>query len=262
MRKETIVWLSQRAYGICIVALGIKQLLYGHFDANFLPGAYSTNIVYQVLAYPWGVAFTLSGCAFLFNKKAYEAALISGGIFLLLTFFAQIPFVLFSSNRNNLLMWSAVVQGSSFAGSSFIMAASLKKDILVSNKIVKWLQQLIPYGRIFFSVMLITYGTDHFLFVDLVSTMVPSWIPSHIFWTYFTGTALIGAGVAIILQVKTKIVASLLGAMLFIWFLIIHIPTALADPHRMNGLEVNRVFVTFGFTGIALLIAFTNNERH
>lgn len=261
MKKENVIWLSQKAYSLCIMAMGIKQLIYGRFDGNFLPSEWSTNIIYKLLAYPWGIAFTLAGLAFFLNKKAYEVALISGGIFLGLMILAHFPFVLFSENRYDLLSWSAVVQSSSFAGSSFILAASLRKDTNHQIKIIQWLEQLVPYGRIFFSIMLITYGADHFLYPDLVSTMVPSWIPFHYFWTYFAGLALIGAGLAIILKIKLKLVATLVGIMLFTWCLIIHIPNALADPSLTNGLEVNRAIVTFGFTGVALLIALTQDKH-
>ena len=260
---EIVIRLSQKAYGICIVAMGTQQLAYGDFDPNFLPGAFSSNAVYQLLAYPWGIAFTLSGIALLINKKAFEVALISGGVFLACSILAQVPYVIFvEPNRSNILTWSAALSALAFAGSSFQMAASLRNDTSIrkSNIIIHWLEKLIPLAGIFFSMMLIIYGVDHFLFIEMVSTLVPSWIPNHYFWTYFAGVALIGAGVAIIFKIKVRIIASLLGTMIFLWFILLHIPRAMADPFVQRGRELTRVFVTLGFSGVAFLFAFVKSK--
>ncbi|MDQ6903058.1 MAG: hypothetical protein M3139_08615, partial [Bacteroidota bacterium] len=81
------------------------------------------------------------------------------------------------------------------------------------------------------------------------------WIPGHVFWTYFAGVALAGAGVCIALKFKLKLIGLLLGIMLFIWFVILHIPRAIADPYVDKGNEVTSVFEAFAFSGIAFVIA-------
>lgn len=262
MEKEKILWLGQRAFGVCIVAFGIQQLAYGDISANFVPVDYSTNIIYKVLAYPWGIAFTLTGFAYLFDKRVYEVALISGGVFLALFVFIYAPYFLFISDKGRELMqWAPAVQCLSFTGASFIVAASCLRGAGHVNAVMKFLEKLIPYGGVFFSVMLIVYGLDHFVYIQFVSQMVPGWIPGHYFWTYLTGTALIGAGVAITFKIKLKLVASLLGIMIFLWLLMLHIPRAIHDPFAAHGLELTRVFVTIGFTGISFLMAYSNKEE-
>jgi hypothetical protein len=120
----------------------------------------------------------------------------------------------------------------------------------------RWLEHLIPFGGFFFSVMLVAYGIDHFLYLKGISTMVPSWIPAHYFWTYFAGIALIGAGITITLRIQLKWVATLVAIMFFSWLVMIHLPNAVVSPLANGGLEVTRVIVLFGFTGIMLLLAF------
>ncbi|HEV2354151.1 MAG TPA: hypothetical protein VGR89_07905, partial [Puia sp.] len=126
---------------------------------------------------------------------------------------------------------------------------------------IRTLGRLMPLGGVLFAVMLIAYGADHFVYTAFVSTMVPAWIPGHYFWTYFAGAALIGSGVAIALRIGVRVVASLLALMIFMWFLIVHIPSAMRDSTSNGGLELSRVFVSFGFTGIALLLAFGDQRR-
>jgi uncharacterized membrane protein len=102
---------------------------------------------------------------------------------------------------------------------------------------------------------MIAFGIDHFLYTDFVATLVPSWMPGHIFWTYFAGIALIGTGVGIILKFTRKWVALLASAMIFLWFILLHIPRAIADPNGNKGNEITSVFEALAFSGIALGIA-------
>lgn len=251
---QTITRLSRIAYGLGIIALGIHQLAYGRIDNNFFPNVPSPDIVYHVFAYTWGVLFTLSGIALLLDKRAKEVSLISGGVFLSLFLLVYCPYLAFSPDGQTLIGWAAAMETSAFVGASFIVAASYPA-YTGRSRLIRWLDKLAPYGGLFFSIMLIGYGLDHFVYTKFVSGMVPSWIPSHYFWTYFAGVALIGAGIAITLKVKLQLVASLLGIMIFLWLLMIHIPTAYRDPYVQGGLELKRVYIAFGFTGICLLLA-------
>jgi hypothetical protein len=53
-----------------------------------------------------------------------------------------------------------------------------------------------------------------------------------------------------------KIVASLLGTMIFLWFIFLHIPRGIADPYSNRGNEMTSVIQSFGFSGVAFVIAF------
>jgi uncharacterized membrane protein len=249
------IQLSRKAYSIGIIALGIQQLVRGDISANFLPDLFSHGTGYHLLVYTWGILFTLSGVAMLAGWRARSVALISGGVFLTLLVLVYCPyFLFFSSDGHSLIGWSAAIEESAFVGASFIMAGSYSADS-DHSEIIRLLGKLARYGRIFFSIMLIGYGVDHFVYTKFVSEMVPSWIPGQYFWTYFTGTALIGAGIAIILKIKLRLVANLLGVMFFLWLILLHIHRAMIDPVGNDGLELARVFVIFGFIGIAFLMA-------
>ena len=119
----------------------------------------------------------------------------------------------------------------------------------------------ISAGRILFSILMIVFGCSHFVYAANVSTMVPKWAGVPMFWTYFVGVALIGAGIAIILRIWIKPVALLLAIMLFGFFLFFHITDAIANPSAGGGNEIVRSIVALLFCGIALLIAFTNGTE-
>jgi uncharacterized membrane protein YphA (DoxX/SURF4 family) len=122
-------------------------------------------------------------------------------------------------------------------------------------------KMLLITGRIFFSIMLIIFGIDHILYKGFVATLVPAWIPGSMFWTYFGSIALIGSGICILLKIKTRLVGMLLGTMLLIWFIILHIPRAIADPYAGKGNEITSVFQALAFSGIAFVIAIGASTR-
>ncbi len=60
---------------------------------------------------------------------------------------------------------------------------------------------------------------------------VPSFFPAHTFFVYLTGAGLALAGIAIIVNIKARLAAYLLGGMLLIFALSIHL------PHVLNGTD-------------------------
>jgi uncharacterized membrane protein YphA (DoxX/SURF4 family) len=106
---------------------------------------------------------------------------------------------------------------------------------------------------------MISFGLSHFYYTGTVADLVPGWIPAHLFWTYFAAIALIGSGIAIIIRFRVFLISNLLGLMIFIWFIILHIPRALVAPLANNGNEVTSAFSALAFSGIALVIA--NSQR-
>src|SRR6266700_667459 len=62
------------------------------------------------------------------------------------------------------------------------------------------IESAVRLGPVFFAVPLAVFGADHFIAPKIVATMIPSWIPGHLFWTYFVGTALIAAALSIVMD--------------------------------------------------------------
>jgi uncharacterized membrane protein len=247
-------------YGICIATLGIHQLWYADFRTVILPPWPAWRTSPGIWAYLAGAALIVAGLAIIFEKKARVVALILGTVLLALIVFWQVPYMLFvfPNHLYHLGVWADATKELALSGGAFVVAGSTPdKRPNTENKpsIERLLIEIIPLGRIFFSIMLITFGIDHFLYVESVATLVPAWIPGHHFWAYFAGVALIGSGTAIILKFKLKGTAILLGTMIFLWFVLLHIPRAIADPIVRKGNEVASAADALGFSGIAFVLA-------
>jgi uncharacterized membrane protein YphA (DoxX/SURF4 family) len=87
----------------------------------------------------------------------------------------------------------------------------------MQNKFVRIIQ-------IIFAVPWLVFGAQHFMFVDFVAGLVPAYFPARWFWAYLTGAAMIAAGISLTVNIKARLAAVLLGAMLMTFVLLIHIP--------------------------------------
>jgi hypothetical protein len=152
-----------------------------------------------------------------------------------------------------LAFWVNPLKELTLSGGAFLAAGSMVRENKVPQ-LENFLEKLIPAGKYFFAVTMLIFGYSHFLYRDFVVTLVPNWIPWHLFWTYFAGVALMGGGLGIILNIKRRLAANLLGAAIFIWFIVLHTPRAIADPYSGNGNEITSVFEALSFSGVAFLI--------
>jgi uncharacterized membrane protein len=93
------------------------------------------------------------------------------------------------------------------------------------------LDKLLPFGRLFFAIPMGVFGTDHFADVVNIAKIVPRYMPWHMFWTYFVGTALLLASLSIILKINARLAGILLGCM-FVLFVVMMDIRALVLTHN------------------------------
>ncbi len=100
------------------------------------------------------------------------------------------------------------------------------------------LDKFILFGPLCFAISMAIFGADHFVGAKFVATIVPSWIPGHLFWAYFVGFALVAAALSLATSIRWRLAAALLGIMIFIFVLTIHVPNLLAAPHDRTRLTI------------------------
>ena len=262
---EKLIRLSRISYGIMLAGLAIQQIFYITFRPVILPPWPSSLPGYAIGVYLFSAYLIVTGIAIIIDKKARTVSLILGGILLVLFLFCQIPYeIIADPNYKNLGAWTSALKELALSGGAFVAAGSFpigRENGSQASSITSLLEKIIPFGSVFFSIMLICFGIDHFLFTKWIAALVPNWIPFHIFWAYFAGVTLTGSGIAIILKIKLKLTAALLALMIFLWFVLLHIPRGIADPYSLQGNEISSVLESFGFSGIAYLMAYGYHGR-
>ena len=241
-------------YGIAIAVIGFETIYNKNFHPYLLPANHSWLPGQAVLAYICGTLLILAGACIVFNIKTRPVSLILGAAFLLIVCFYYIPYeFIATSNYMHLGEWENAEKEFALAGGAFVIAGCFSEKKKTS--IFRFLGKLIPFGTIFFSLMIVGFGILHFVYAKQVVDYVPSWASYHLFWIYFAGVALIGSGVGITLNVKRKLAAILLGSMIFIWFISLHIPRIIASPSADLGDEVISAFLALAYSGTAFVIA-------
>ncbi|MEP7141233.1 MAG: hypothetical protein ABI707_00120 [Ferruginibacter sp.] len=258
-------------YGAGIVAYGIQQILTGDFRPAILPEFPVWIHKYSVFPYITGVALIVAGVIIsgLFKIKGINTKkifLYVGFSFLALIIICHFPyrFIISPYKAKHLGVWTDALKELAFSGGAFVMAGSFLENTITvgrNNFFECLLEKLIPFGRILFSITMISFGIDHFYYTGTVSAMVPAWFGVPVFWTYFGGVALIGSGTAIILKILIRPIGFLLAGMLFLWFIFLHVPHAIADPSVANGNQIVSAFDALLFSGVALVIANIKNAQ-
>ena len=248
---QNLIRAGRAFYGIGIIGIGIQQFIYSEFRPVLLPFWPAAIPASLIWAYITGALLVLAGIILITGKNARTVSVILGIFFFLLFLCFHVYYQLFLIPYDfHFGNWTNALKELAFSGGAFVIASSFPETkSFFSNK------TLLTLGRIFFSIMLIVFGIDHFLYTDFVAPLVPNWIPGHIFWTYFGAVALIGSGTCIMFKIKIQLVGMLLGIMLLLWFIILHIPRAIADPYEGKGNEITSVFQALAFSGVAFVIA-------
>lgn len=64
--------------------------------------------------------------------------------------------------------------------------------------------KLILFGPLFYAAPLAAFGTEHFTVTEGVASIIPRWIPWHLFWTYFVGACFIAAPLSLVTRIQAR----------------------------------------------------------
>jgi uncharacterized membrane protein len=213
--------------------------------------------VWSVFGYAVGAVLTLAGMVILLNRKPQKTALFLGTFLLLFFAFGHLPNRLIH-HPELLGYWTDAIKLIALTGGAFALAVTSGRTELGGTP--GKLDNVIAYGKYLYALMLVLFGIDHFLYADLVKSMVPGWIPGALFWAYATGLALIGSGLSIITSFRESIILLLLAIMLLLWLVMLHLPATLKYPLGNGNLVISSL-ECLAFSGTALLLSDSQGQR-
>ena len=214
---------------------------------------------------PWRMFWVyFIGCALIAASLSIATKIAvrwSGLLFgiMMFLFVAMIHFPRALADRHNRIIWMVVFREMSFGGAGWVLAAGAKDGWRGPLK-----STLLTVGRILVAITAIIFGIEHFLHplglpgVPLVKQM-PAWVPARALIDYVTGAALLVAAASILLNRKTRIVATCVGGWILLLVLTIYGPvliTALSDPAIPVKVEgINYFADTLLFAAAILAVA-------
>jgi uncharacterized membrane protein len=111
--------------------------------------------------------------------------------------------------------------------------------------------RLTAFGPLLFAIAMAVFGADHFVTAKFVASIVPSFIPWHLFWAYFVGVALIAGALSFATTILWRLAAGSFALMFLIFELTMHIPNLIAVPHSKARLTLLLRDIPFLAAGLA-----------
>lgn len=248
--------LGHVAVATALVGFGVLQFVYGDFVPGRAP-AWPAAIPGRLLwAYASGAILIACGAAIAVRRGARSAALLTGAMILAWALLRHVPGLL--ANPHGIVLTQTgkalALGGGAFAIAGSLPAIAWRFSGSVS-RIVNSTDGFLNVGRVSLGTFMILGGIQHFIYPDVVATLIPVWIPAHQFWTYFAGTALIAGGAGLVLPPTARLAAALSGVMLLSWVFLLHIPRSVASDVAHRRSEWTAVFEALAMSGIAFVLA-------
>ncbi len=125
------------------------------------------------------------------------------------------------------------------------------------------LDKLILFGPLFYAAPLAAFGTEHFTLTRAIASIVPRWIPWHLFWAYFVGACFIAAALSLVTKIQARLAASLLALTFFLFVVLMDAPAWSHNLQDRFGLTLTLRELSFcgGPLALAASLAAQGSER-
>ena len=121
--------------------------------------------------------------------------------------------------------------------------------------------KLILFGPLFYAAPLATFGTEHFTLTAAIASIVPKWIPWHLFWAYLVGACFIAAALSLVTRIQARLSASLLALTFFLFVVLMDAPVWAHHPRNQIGLTLTLRELSFSGGPLALAASLTGQCR-
>jgi uncharacterized membrane protein YphA (DoxX/SURF4 family) len=121
--------------------------------------------------------------------------------------------------------------------------------------------RLILFGPLFYAAPLAAFGTEHFTLTKAIASIVPRWIPWHLFWAYFVGACFIAAALSLVTKIQARLSASLLALTFFLFVVLMDAPAWAHHLGNRFGLTLTLRELSFSGGALALAASLTEPGR-
>jgi uncharacterized membrane protein len=227
-------------FSFAIVALGAENIVRAH-DAHSIPALPFLPPI-PWLAILFGTLWIACGVGLLIERWLRPAAYTLGATYIFWTLVHVVP--QYIANPGDMGLRTIVFEPLSLACVALLLPGP--------SGAPKWLARTC---RIAVAIAMIVFGVDHFLGLVFIASLLPGWIPWHIFWVAFFGVAFIAAGVGI--GIGSGLFEDWswlgLGLMFALWVVTLHIPRTLGLYHIPGATtdpdEWSSLFIAIGLWG-------------
>lgn len=120
------------------------------------------------------------------------------------------------------------------------------------------LDKVILFGPLFYAAPLACFGTEHFTLTKIIASLIPGWIPWHLFWAYFVGGCFVAAALSLVTRIQARLSASLLALTFFLFVVLMDAPAWARHPQNRIFLALTLRELSFSGGPLALAASLTD----
>jgi uncharacterized membrane protein len=245
---EWAVSLAPVLVGAPMAVFGTEHFVFTSTIITMVPRFFPWHLFW---AYFTGTCLIAAGLSLVGRRCSGLAAFLLGVMLFSFVMLIWVPNNLAApGNRFGL---AVILRDFSFSCGCFALAVGLGFPLLARHS--SW---VVPAIRAGIAMALLFFGVEHFIFPGFVPVIplvhpMPAWIPAPAVLAYGTGLALVVGGVSLLLDLRARLVASLLGAFVLVIVVAVYVPLLVAEPSVAVGL--NYFMDTLLYAGILLALA-------
>ena len=214
-----IASVGHAVFAASLIAAGILGLVNGSF-AGIWEGVPKAVPGREVLVYLCALVILASGLGLFLKRTSAPAARLLLAYLLLWMLLLKGYYILLAPGTE--------VSYENWGETAVLVAAAW---VLYAWFAGAWDQQRLGFAvgdrgvriaRVIFGLALIAFGLSHYAYATDTASLVPAWLPMHLFWVYLTGSAYVAAGIAVLSNAYARLAAALTtvqmgGFTLLIW---------------------------------------------
>ena len=222
------------AFAVTMIGLGIMALVRGEFPPIWsgapkgLPGR-------EALVYLCALVSLFSGAGLFWQRTAAASSGVLLACFMVWLLAFRVPLILTAPTSSG--MWWACGETALMVAASWTLYAGLAAAAGRERRRFAAGDTSVRIARALYGLALIPFGVAHFTFLERTVSMVPSWLPWHLGWAYFTGSAFIAAGLAVVAGVWPRLAARLSALQLLLFTLLVWVPILAAGADAADWFE-------------------------
>jgi len=246
---DRLVPFVRQVLPLSLLFLGVLHVIFGAALTRMLPVWPDSPPGRPYWTAAMGVALAAAAGIVLARARSRGAALWLAALLLLPVLALHLPRALPSGDFGN--AWLGVFKWLAMAAAPVVLAA----DRPAAR--VEWRDRAVAMGAAMapwlLGAFMITSAILHVRFAEFVSQLMQPWMPWRLFWTYFAAVALAAGGIGLVIPRTFRLAALLTSLMIFLWFLLVHIPRMLIDPAGPVGWS--EMAESLAFSAMAFLLA-------
>jgi len=243
------VRLSYVIFAVVLIGWGILGLVKGDFAAGWQPVPESMP-ARQALVYLTALICIACGASLLWQRMAALAARVFFVWMLAWLLLLRLPWMVVDFGVGT---WWSASSTAMFTATAWIIYSWVADDwdngrlrFFTGGKGVRLAQAL-------FGVGLVPIGLAHFIYLDATAPLVPAWMQWPVFWSYFTGSTFVAAGIAMVTGVLARLAAVLVTLQIGLLTVLVWLPRIAAG--NMSAFQWGELVVSIVLTACAWALA-------